>query len=95
MAGIACTVPGCEAEAVIVLNNHPVCRTHCEELAGRAEILDIKIQDVPTPTKQLAQPRDGSVYGTEQDHPHDSRGLGELFGKAVDEQPLQATGNDL
>src|SRR6185437_9745216 len=40
MADIVCTVPGCDAEAVLVLNGHPICRPHCEEFAKRAEVLD-------------------------------------------------------
>ena len=93
MAGIGCSVPGCEVDAVIVLNNHPVCRMHCEELAGRAQVLDIKIHDVlSSPTKQLAQPPDGSVFGTEQEHPQDSQPLGELFEKPDDQQPPKQEG---
>lgn len=40
MADIVCTVPGCDAEAVLVLNGNPICRPHCEEFVKRAEVLD-------------------------------------------------------
>src|SRR5689334_3729757 len=64
LAHIPCTVSGCASEAVIVLNNHPICQTHCEELARRSEVLDITISDVlPPPRKELARPD----IGAEQD----------------------------
>lgn len=46
MADIICTVPDCDAEAVLVLNGHPVCRPHCEEFAKQASILDGSVRDV-------------------------------------------------
>lgn len=46
MADIVCTVPDCDAQAVLVLNGHPICRPHCEEFASRAEILQAASRDV-------------------------------------------------
>jgi hypothetical protein len=46
MADIICTVPDCDAQAVLVLNGRPVCRPHCEELASQAVILDGSFRDV-------------------------------------------------
>lgn len=48
MADIICTVPGCEAQAVLVLNGSPICRLHCEEFAQHASIVDGSFRDVLT-----------------------------------------------
>lgn len=46
MADIICTVPDCDAQAVLVLNGGPICRPHCEEFAKQAFILDGSLRDV-------------------------------------------------
>lgn len=46
MADIACTVPNCEVQAVLVLNGRPICRPHCEEFAKQAYVLDGSLRDV-------------------------------------------------
>jgi hypothetical protein len=53
MADIICTVPNCEAQAVLVLNGRPICRPHCEDFAKQASILDGSFRDV------LKEPTDG------------------------------------
>jgi hypothetical protein len=49
MADIVCTVPECDAQAVLVLNGRPICRPHCEEFAKQASILDGSFRDVLDP----------------------------------------------
>src|SRR5690348_15909025 len=46
MADIICTVPDCEAQAVLVLNGQPICRPHCEEFMKHAEVLDVNPREV-------------------------------------------------
>ena len=46
MADIICTVPDCDAQAVLVLNGRPICRLHCEEFAKQASIVDGSFHDV-------------------------------------------------
>ena len=45
-ADIICTVPDCDAQAVLVLNGRPICRPHCEEFAKQASIVDGSFRDV-------------------------------------------------
>ena len=42
---IICTVPDCDAQAVLVLNGRPICRPHCEEFAKQASIVDGSFRD--------------------------------------------------
>ena len=56
MADIMCTVPDCEAQAVLVLNSHPICRTHCEEFVKHAEVLDVDPHDVSTDVSDELRP---------------------------------------
>ncbi len=61
MAHIVCSVPGCRAEAIIVLNNQPVCRSHCEEFAKHALVLGMSVRDVlkqplTEPARTIAAP---------------------------------------
>jgi hypothetical protein len=52
MADIMCTVPDCAAQAVLVLNGHPICRLHCEQFAKQASILEGSLRDVrPEPVE--------------------------------------------
>jgi len=54
MADILCTVPQCDAQAVLVLNGRPICRPHCEEFAKQAYVLDMSVRDVlKTPPDEL------------------------------------------
>jgi len=43
---IICTVPDCDAQAVLVLNGRPICRPHCEEFAKQASIVDGSFRDL-------------------------------------------------
>ena len=45
VADISCTVPDCDAQAVLVLNGRPICRPHCEEFAKQASIVDGSFRD--------------------------------------------------
>ena len=45
MTYIVCTAPGCASEAVLVLNNQPVCRAHGEGVVGGTEVLGITVRD--------------------------------------------------
>ena len=46
MADIVCTVPDCDAQAVLVLNGRPICRPHCEEFAKQAYVIDGSLRNV-------------------------------------------------
>ena len=46
VADIMCTVPDCDALAVLVLNGRPICRPHCEDFAKQASIVDGSFRDV-------------------------------------------------
>ena len=46
VADIVCTVPDCDAQAVLVLNGRAICRPHCEEFAKQASIVDGSFRDV-------------------------------------------------
>ena len=48
MADIVCTVPNCDARAVLVLNGNPICRPHCEEFVRRAEVIEAPEGEVLT-----------------------------------------------
>ena len=45
VADIVCTVPDCDAQAVLVLNGRPICRPHGEEFAREASIVDGSFRD--------------------------------------------------
>ena len=57
MAHVACVVPDCHAAAAIVINQHPLCSAHCQELAKHTLVLDMSVSDVLKPeTSSLAEP---------------------------------------
>ena len=55
MADIVCTVPKCDAQAVLVLNGNPICRAHCEEFVRRAEVIEAPEGEVLT--EQAGDPK--------------------------------------